>query len=132
MLTLPDRASIEAALHQPLDPSLHALLVETWRRAEAPGLLDLTHILAIQPGDSEESMIDAIGFSPLVNPLDGARFGTAAFLPYWSFLRDVGGWYELIHTVGDSGFAFILLIEKAAGGLDELFEMCRCYSKDAG
>ena len=122
------KASIEAALHQPLDPSLHALLVETWRRAEAPDLLDLTHILVIQPGDTEAQIIAEIGFSPLVEPLGGVRFATTGYYPHWAWLHDLGGWYEMIVTVGDSGFAFILLIEKAVGVLPELLSMCAHYA----
>lgn len=127
MLSLYDKASIEAALRQPLDPSLHALLVDAWRRAEAPDLLDLTHILVIQPSDLEESIVEAIGFSPLVEPLDGVRFGIAGFYPYWAGLHDLGGWYQMIVTVGDSGFAFILIIDKATGVLPELLRMCEQY-----
>lgn len=127
MLNLPDRGSIEAALNQPLEPALHSLLVDTWRRAEAPDLLDLTHILFIQPGDDEASIIREIGFSPLTSPMDGARFGLASFRPFWSWLQDLGGWYEMVHTVGESGFAFILLIENAEGVMPELLELCRRY-----
>jgi hypothetical protein len=128
MLSLPNRVSIEAALRLPLDPYLHTLLVDTWRRAEAPDLLNLTHILVIQSGDGEASIEEAIGFSPLVNPIDGARFGTAPFQPYWSWHQDLDGWYEMIVAVGDSGFAFIVLIAKAKGVWPELLQLCEQYS----
>jgi hypothetical protein len=39
----------------------------------------------------------------------------------------VGGWYELIHTIGDSGYAIILLIAKDHGVPAELFAMCAAY-----
>ena len=132
MLNLPDRASIEAAMNQPLEPKLHSLLVDTWRRAEAPELLDLTHILVIQPGDTEEAICEAIGFSPLVHPIDAVRYPSVVFEPFWAALAEHLGYWELIHPVGNSGFAFIMLIEKSEGTWPELLEMCEHYDDGAG
>ena len=122
MLNLPDRASIEAALNQPLEPALHSLLVDTWRRAEAPDLLDLTHIIVIQPGDTEAEIVEAIGFSPLTSRLAGERGQ-----PDWDWIEQHEGCWELIYTVGDSGFAFILVISNDPGVIPELLELCRRY-----
>lgn len=127
MLSLHDPASIEAALAQPLDPSLRNNLARHLNLAEAEGLADLTFILVIEAGDKEETLEAEIGFSPLVSPLDGARFGTAHFQPYWAFLREAEGWNEMIVTVGDSGFAFILVISNDPGVIPELLELCRRY-----
>ena len=127
MLSIHDSISMGAASAQPLDPSLRSLLARHLNIAEREGLAELTFILVIEAGDTETDLAAEIGFSPLVSPLDGARFGTAHFQPYWAFLREVGGWYEMIVTVGDSGFAFILLISKAPGVIPELLRMCRSY-----
>jgi hypothetical protein len=93
------------------------------------GLLDLTHILVIEPGDTEQAIVDAIGFSPLVSPLDGWRYGSNNFHPYWDgpvWRHD--GWFELIVTVGNDGFAFILLIADEPGMLPELLDLCREFA----
>ena len=128
MLSLYDKASIAAAMGQPIEPALKTFLEARLDQAAKADLLDLTHILVIQPGDTEAQIIAEIGFSPLVEPLDGIRFGIAGFYPHWAWLQDVGGWYEMIVTVGDSGFAFILLIENGPGVIPELVAMCAHYA----
>lgn len=132
MLSLPDAAAIRAALHQPLQPRLHAILIDELATAKACELQDLTYILVIQPGDTEEAIKQEIGWSPLVNPIEEAKFETAGFAPYWVAVEDLGGWYELIHAVGNDGFAYILLIEDAAGVPAELLRMCRQYAGEGG
>jgi hypothetical protein len=132
MLSLPDAAAIRAALHQPHPARLHAILADELATAETCELQDLTYILVIQPGDTEEAIKDEIGWSPLVNPVEGTRFGTADFLPYWVAIEDLGGWYELIHAVSNDGFAYILLIEDAPGVSTDLLRMCRQYAEEAG
>ena len=127
MISLYDKASIDAARAQPLDPSLRTHLARHLKLAETEGLAELTFILVIQPGDTEEALKAEIGFSPLASPLDGARFGTAHFQPYWAYLREADGWHEMIVTVGDSGFAFILLISNEAGVIPELLNLCQRY-----
>lgn len=124
-----NRAAIETALYQPLDPRLHRLLTERVELYRAAGVLDLTHVLVIEPGDTEQAIIDAIGMSPLVNPIDCIRYGAAGFQPYWDGpVCRHDGWYELVITVGDSGFAFILLIANAEGVLPELLDLCCAHA----
>lgn len=119
-------AAIEAALRQPLEPRLHRLLtsrVEQWRAA---GVLDMTHVLAIELGDTEASIIETIGLSPLID-LDGVSYPSPDFHwdgPIWRH----DGWFEHIVTVGNSGFAFALFIQDAAGVIPELLDLCRTYS----
>lgn len=132
MIDLPNAAAIRAALRQPLPPQLHDLIANRLKLASDNGVADMTHILVVQPNDTEADIIEAIGFSPLVDPLSAGRFGTAEFQPYWAWLQDLGGWYELIHTVGNSGFAFILLIDKADGVLPELLRLCEGYADRSG
>jgi hypothetical protein len=131
MLSLYHEASIEAALLQPLAPMLRKLIEKHLCLAKQGGLSELTHIVVVQPGDTEAAIAEEIGFSPLVNPIDGARFGTAEWTPYWAWLQRHPGWHEMIVTVGDSGFAFILLIEDAAGVLPELLRLCDEHAEGA-
>lgn len=129
MLSLPDAASIEAALRQPLDSHLHSILTERLKQITAQGLGDLTHIVVIQNDDTESDIVDAIGWSPLVHPIDGFCYGDSEFPPYWAWLRDLGGWYELIHPIGNDGFAYILLIEKGDSAFSAMCgEGTRCGS----
>lgn len=132
MLSIYDEASASDVLARPLNPTLQSLISDRLHDAEVIELGELTHILVIEPGDTEEAIRDELGWSPLENVLDGCRFGTADFVPYWSWLQDLGGWYEMIVTVGNSGFAFILLIERTNGVLPELLRLCREFSDEPG
>lgn len=125
MLSLFDRASMEAALSLPLEPTLHRLLTTRISHTESMGLTEMTHLLVVHIGDSEAAIVEAIGFSPLVNPIDGSRYGSATFLPFWDWLQDHRGWFELVVAVGNSGFAYVLLIEVGEGALSA---MCREFA----
>ncbi|MDT0507446.1 hypothetical protein [Novosphingobium sp. MMS21-SN21R] len=124
MLSLTDAPSIQRVMAQPLDPRLRTLLAERLSIAAKAGLQDLTHIVVVQPGDTIEDLKAEIGFSPVCNPIDGSAFGQEGFEPYWAWLADLGGWYELIHTIGDSGYAITLLVSKTDRVPAELLAMC--------
>ena len=108
MLDFPDMATLRAALHQPLRADLKALLADRLVDTQRCGLEHLTHILVIEADDREDSIVEAVGFSPLVSRIDGIQNQ-----PDWDWLERHGGWWEALYCVGDSGFAFILLIEDA-------------------
>ena len=120
--------AIAAAPETTTDPQLRSLLadrVHDWRKR---GLLDLTHLLIVEAGDTEADFVDAIGFSPLVSS-DGLRFGSVGFEPSFDWLENRGGWWQLITTVGNDGFAFELFIEDAPGVLADLRTLCRTYAR---
>lgn len=119
MIDMPDLDAILAALSTPLQPDLHELIASRLQDAFACELADLTHILVIQPGDTEAQIIDAIGFSPLVSRMDGHRLQ-----PDWDLIEQHPGHWELVYTVGNSGFAFLVFVERADGVLPELLSLC--------
>ena len=120
MLNLPDRASQLAVLHQPLEPNLHALIKGRVQDAQSLGLADLTHIVVIEPYDTEDDLIEALGFSPLVSRLDGI-----ALQPDWDWIERHPYWIELIYAIGNEGFSFIVLVQDAKGVLPDLLALCR-------
>jgi len=127
MLNLPDRESQLAVLHQPLEPNLKRPLQDRVRHAASLALADLTHILVVQPGDSETDIIEAIGFSPLVSRLDCVRHQ-----PDWDWIEKHEGFFELVYTVSNDGFAFLVFVQDAPGVLPELLALCRGgWSPDA-
>lgn len=127
MLSMHDEATMQAALALPIDPHLRALLTTRIIHYGAAGLSSLTHLVVIQPGDSEAVIMREIGLYPTTSPIDGAHFGSMAFHPFWDWLEDQGGWFEMIVTVGDTGFAYILLIENAEGADPDLLALCNAY-----
>jgi len=128
MLSLYDEVTTRAALALPIDPGLRALLTTRIVHYAAAGLAAVTHILVIQPRDTESDVEREIGFCPTTNILNGVRSGSVAFQPFWDWLHDLGGWFEMIVTVGDSGFAYILLIQDADGVDPDLLTLCKVHA----
>jgi len=126
MLHLYDRATMAHALTLDLEPRLHALLSKRIA-ALNDDLIDYTEYLVVEPGDTEADIIRHVGFSPLIEPIDGIRFGQSGFQPHWDLLVDHGGWFELIETFG-SAFAYVLLIQDAEGGVAALRQLCRRHA----
>lgn len=130
MMSFDTGATIVGALNLPLEPRLHRLLTNRVEQCRSAGVLDMTDILIIEAGDTEKAIIEEVGFSPLVNPMDGARYGSVRFHPYWDgpiWRHD--GWFQMVVTVGNSGFAFLLFIQDAEGTFPELLALCRFYAE---
>ena len=129
MLSFDNAAALAAApTTASIDPALRQLIADRIHDWTATDLLDLTHLLVVQPGDAEEHILDAVAFSPLVNQLDDRRYGQKGFTPSLDWLEQHDGWFELIFTVGNDGFAFVLFVEDREGVDPELRSMCRQYS----
>ena len=110
MYDLPDMDAFRAILDQPLKPNLHKLLADRLSDTLHCGLQDHTHVLVVEAGDSEKDVEAAIGFSPLRSRIEGLPD-----TPDWDWLERHEGYWEALYCVGDSGFAYILLIEDADG-----------------
>jgi hypothetical protein len=129
MLSCDTPAAIAAApTNAPVDASLRQLLAERVADWTTSGLLDLTHLLVVEAGDTEQAILDEVAFSPLVSPLDGRRWGSPGFEPHHDWLEDHGDWFELAFTVGNDGFAFVLLIPDAADTDPDLLAFCRAFA----
>lgn len=94
------------------DSDLLSLVRGHLTKAKENGLQDLTCIAVVEPHDSEAAIVRELGFSPLANPLSETRFGDPDFSPAWDWLEVHRRWYELIFTVGDDGFAYIVFITR--------------------
>ena len=133
MLSYSDAAAIAAApVTAPVDPSLARLLEDRVQDWAATDLLGLTHLLIIEADDTEQDILNEVAFSPLVNPLNGSRFGSPNFIPPWDYHEAHDGWFELIFTVGNDGFAFAVYLEDAIGATPALQDLCRAYAEPAG
>ncbi len=129
MLSIAGRKAIEAALARPLQAQLRSILQTRVQHLECrqPDLVELTHFVVMQRGDTSADLKRTIGLTPLVNPIDGARFRSPAFHPWWDWLGRTGDYFEAIISVGNAGFAFVLLIEDTLGVDPELLCLCRTY-----
>jgi len=111
------------------DPQLKNLLSDRVRDWSALGLLDLTHLVIVEVGDTDASIIEELGFSPLVNPLNGKRFGMEGFVLPFDYIEDHGSCFELIVTVGNDGFAFVLFVRDRVGVDPKLLSMCNTHAR---
>jgi hypothetical protein len=129
MMHLYDRATMAHALSLDLDPKLRALLAS---RIEALGeeLIEWTEFLVVEAGDTEADVVRHVGFSPLVEPFDGLRFGNPEFQPHWDWLVDHGGWFELCRTYG-SAFAYMLFIRDTDDSPAGLRALCKMFATEA-
>lgn len=126
MLHFYDRAGFARALTLELDPALHKLLAARIG-ALTDELLDYTEFLIVQPGDTEADIVRHIGLSPLIEPIEGKRYGEPGFQPHWDWLGAHDGWFELIFTFG-STFAYIVLVADQLSVMPELRELCGAYA----
>lgn len=113
------------------DEVLRRLVRRHLTKAKENGLENLTCIAVIEPADSEQTIVEELGFSPMQHPLSEIRFGDPDFIPSWDWLGVRPGWYELIFTVGDDGFAYVLFVSQEARG-SELTRMCERHGAGAG
>lgn len=121
MYDLPDMDSLRAVLDQPLERNLHTLLADRLSDTLHCGLQDHTHVIVVEAHDEEEAVEEAIGFNPLRSRIDGSPE-----VPDWDWIeRHEGGWYELLYCVGNTGFAYILMVEDEAQS--PLAALCRKY-----
>jgi hypothetical protein len=129
MIHLYDRADFARVAALNIDPELKLLLTQRIEALRTPygDLTESTEFLVVQPGDTEASILWHIGFSPLVEPIDGARFGQPGFAPGWDHLLDRDFCFEMTVSFG-SAFAYVLLIENKAGVPADLLDLCRRYS----
>jgi hypothetical protein len=129
MLFIYDRATMASALADAIDPHLRTLLQRRFSTLKK-GEYDLTNdteLIVIDVGDTEQDIIRHVGFSPLVEPIDGIRFGEEGFTPFWDWLVRHEGWFELTISFG-STFAYVLLIRDGGGVDPRLLQLCRCYA----
>ncbi|MPT47878.1 MAG: hypothetical protein E2598_05560 [Sphingobium sp.] len=98
------------------DPALLALVNE-----RIP-LLDLAPIVIVKADDTEADIINAIGFSPLVNRVDGIAYPSPEFVPSWDVIEQHQGWTELIYVTADDGSGVIMLIAKGNHDLSQMLK----------
>ena len=128
MISLPDLPSMLSFLDQPLDPTLREQIAAHVHDAVTSGLADLTHLIVVEENDTEEDFLHAAAFSPYWNPLSCTRFGEPGFSPIWCWADQLEGWgWVALHTVGNDGFAFIIIIPDKEGIDPMLRAMCRAF-----
>ncbi|WP_288487116.1 hypothetical protein [uncultured Novosphingobium sp.] len=129
MISIFNRAAMARVLTLDLAPQLRCLLERRFASLVTPwgDLTDWTEWIILEPGDGEDDIVCEVGFSPLIEPIDGARFGTTGFRPFWDHLDHEGGHFVMIQSFG-STFAYVLIIPDDDGIFPELLALCRQYA----
>lgn len=132
MLSIEDSAAMERVLSGPIDPALKTILLDRLELlAEYLGdwdLADLAHFHVVESGDSLDVIEKILGFSPLVNFVDGARYPDPTFEPSWEHLVYRQGWYGFVFALSDSGFGINMLVPECNGIEPSLLRLCREYA----
>jgi hypothetical protein len=117
MLTLTDRAAVEAAISDTnLDPQLRALLGARARQLEDDTepdveLGELAHFHAVQQGDSLDTVEEALGMT----------------MDEREWLTDQGGWFEAAWIVSDDGFGHILFVPDRHDTDASILALCKAH-----
>lgn len=129
MITIFDRAAMAHVFTLDLSPQLRGLLERRFAALATRwgDLTDWTEWVILEPGDTEGDIVEAVGLSPLVEPIDGARFGDPAFQPLWDHLIEDDGHFVFVQSFG-SAFAYVLIIPDMEGIIPELLDLCRKFS----
>jgi hypothetical protein len=130
MLTAYDRASLAHLMSLDLDPQLRQLLERRLAALITPygDLADQTEWLILQAGEGANDIEREVAFSPLIEPTDGPRYGTAGFRPFWTHLAREDGHFVMTQTFG-SAFAYILIIPDRDDIDPDLLALCREYTE---
>lgn len=132
MLSYSDAAAIAAApTTAPVDPDLLQLLADRVHDWTVTNLLNLTHVVIVEVGDTEKDFVDQTTLSPMVNPMDGSRFGSVGFVPAFDWFQQHGRWFELMWAFS-SGHAVFAFVEDAEETDPQLLALCRSCADDAG
>src|SRR5690242_18659657 len=120
-----DDETLAAALSN-LPGPVHELVARTVDDAKAADLWQLTCILVVDPDDHAGDIQGVLGFDPLLGPLGNAG---GEFIPWWNWLEHHQGFFELLHTVGDEGFAYFLFVPHVGPDRSGLAALCRRFSE---
>lgn len=110
------------------DPQLQNLLADRVNDWKNDGLLNLTHLVLIEVGDTDASIIEELGNSLLINPLNGKRHGEEGFVFPFDLLTIHRGYFELMTTIGNDGYARVIFVRDREGVDPDLLSMCRHFA----
>lgn len=129
MLSITDGGSLSRAL----SPTVRDIIdnrVHQLRLSYDGPLGEIVNFIVVQPGDREAIVTKALGFSPLCNPIDQARFGDPGFTPSWEWIERHGDWFGMAFILSDDGFGHVLLVQDAEGVDPGLLSLCRSFASE--
>jgi hypothetical protein len=134
MIALRDSIAMREAITHSLPSPLGRIIeqrITTLAEYVEIELGELVHFIVVEPGDQLAELEAELGFSPLVNLVDGSHFGDPAFAPPFEWLQDHGGWFELVYILSDDGFGKVVFIPDDPGIEFDLHMLCLEYAHRA-
>lgn len=128
-MIITNQAELAVALVAFRDMPVHSRLLAYAPQLADPELGPLTTIIVVEWHTTEDDIINGLGFSPLVNPMDGEFYKSPSFEPYWDWLTFKDGVWDMIVCVGNSGRATILLIPDERNQVCGIRAMCRKFAR---
>lgn len=132
MKTIYDGQEFQEILASPIDDEIKEILrqkVELLKEfLETFDLADLMFIVLVDPGDSLDAIRKELGFCPLTNQVDGARYPSLAYQPSFEHAVAHGTVFELVFCMSDSGLADVVLVPDRIDVDQTLLEFCRKYA----
>lgn len=115
-------AELEPAFGLPIDEGIKGVL--RLRRRQLEGYGEIVRFMIVEPGDDPHDMEPC----PLINIVDGRRFGDAGFTPSWEAIEDHGGACELTFVLSDEGSGVVIFVPCREGIDPDLLKLCRTYA----
>jgi hypothetical protein len=112
MIALRDSIAMREAITHSLPSPLGRIIeqrITTLAEYVEIELGELVHFIVVEPGDQLAELEAELGFSPLVNLVDGSHFGDPAFAPPFEWLQDHGGWFELVYILSERWSSFLTI-----------------------
>ena len=131
MKELRTTASMEAALQSDIASAIRELIAKRMSQLgqnHEGDLGDVVHFIIIEPGDQMSVIEKAVGFSLLVNLVDGTTLGDDDFVPSFEWLQDHGSFFELVYLLTDDGFGTIVLVHDHPGIEFDVHMLCLEYA----
>lgn len=127
MRELRTTASMEAALQSDIDPAIRDLIAKRMVQLGQNVVGDLgnvVHFIIVEPGDHMSVIDKAVGFSLLVNLVDGTTLGDPYFVPSFEWIEDHQSFFELVYLLTDDGFGTIVLVHDHPGIEFDIHMLC--------
>lgn len=135
MRTLKTKEAIQAEIDRNTDPAVRRLLadhlhyVSEYDDAETTEYLT---VIAVEPGDSLQTLDLALDHQLLVNLYSCKRYGEDGFAPCFETLEEHGSFYEMLFIQSDDGFGLSVIVPKRPEIDAELLSLCSRYASPAG
>ena len=128
MLSITSLAALARALDQPIDLTLKRLLaLRHDQLAEYDD--DLINFVVVQAGDPIAAVEATLGFSPLVDFVDGTPFDGPGYSPPFEWCADHGGWLEAPIIFSDDGAGVVLIVQDHDGVDADLLSLLHAYAE---